>query len=47
MLDRTLGGAVLVGSAKGGVDIEELAESSPEDRHKVWVCVMCVCVMCV
>lgn len=34
VLDRTLGGAVMVGSPKGGMDIEELAETSPNDIHK-------------
>ena len=34
VLDRTAGGVVLVGSPRGGVDIEELAETAPEAIHK-------------
>jgi len=35
LMDRSYNGPVLVASTEGGVDIEEVAESSPEKIHKV------------
>ena len=35
LLDRAYGGAVLMGSPMGGVDIEEVAEKHPEQIHTV------------
>jgi succinyl-CoA synthetase beta subunit len=34
LLDRTEGGAVLIGSPDGGVNIEEVAEETPDRIHK-------------
>lgn len=34
LLDRTAGGPVVVASSRGGMNIEEVAEKSPEDIHK-------------
>jgi len=34
LLDRTVGGAVLIGSPDGGVNIEEVAEATPDRIHK-------------
>lgn len=35
LMDRAYQGPVIVGSPKGGVDIEEVANSTPEHIHKV------------
>jgi len=35
LMDRSYQGPVIVGSPKGGVDIEEVAKSTPEHIHKV------------
>lgn len=35
VMDRAFGGPVLVGSPEGGVDIEEVADSTPEKIFKV------------
>ena len=35
LMDRTFPGPVIVGSPKGGVDIEEVAKNTPEHIHKV------------
>ena len=35
LMDRGYQGPVIVGSPKGGVDIEEVAEKTPEHIHKV------------
>ena len=35
LMDRSHGGPVLVGSPEGGVDIEEVAEKTPEKIIKV------------
>ena len=35
LIDRTYGGPVLIGSPQGGMDIEEVAESSPDAIFKV------------
>lgn len=37
LMDRTFQGPVIVGSPKGGVDIEEVAKNTPEHIHKVAV----------
>ncbi|KAL9959399.1 hypothetical protein ACROYT_G032721 [Oculina patagonica] len=37
LMDRDYQGPVIVGSPKGGMDIEEVAESTPEHIHKVAV----------
>lgn len=37
LMDRAYQGPVIVGSPKGGVDIEEVAEKTPEHIHKVAV----------
>ena len=44
VMDRTHQGPVLVGSPAGGVDIEEVAATSPEKIHKVKCVCVCVCV---
>jgi len=36
LMDRASGGPVLVGSPKGGMDIEAVAEETPEHIFKVW-----------
>jgi succinyl-CoA synthetase beta subunit len=42
LLDRAYGGAVLMGSPMGGVDIEEVAEKHPDQiftvRKKIFFC---------
>lgn len=35
LMDRTFGGPVIVGSPAGGVDIEEVAEKTPDKIIKV------------
>ena len=35
LMDRSYQGPVIVGSPKGGVDIEEVAKNTPEHIHKV------------
>ena len=35
LMDRAYQGPVIVGSPKGGVDIEEVAKNTPEHIHKV------------
>lgn len=35
LMDRSFNGPVMVGSPRGGVDIEEVAESHPEAIFKV------------
>lgn len=35
LIDRTYGGPVLIGSPQGGMDIEEVAEKSPDAIFKV------------
>jgi succinyl-CoA synthetase beta subunit len=37
VVDRASGGIVLMGSTEGGVDIEQVAEETPEKIHKVYV----------
>jgi succinyl-CoA synthetase beta subunit len=37
VVDRSSGGIVLMGSTEGGVDIEQVAEETPEKIHKVYV----------
>ena len=34
-MDRASGGPVMVGSPMGGMDIEEVAETDPDQIHKV------------
>lgn len=40
LMDRTFQGPVIVASPKGGMDIEEVAKTTPEHIHKVilYVC---------
>ena len=40
VLDRAMQGPVLVGSPDGGVDIEEVAASTPEKIFKVYTLVL-------
>jgi succinyl-CoA synthetase beta subunit len=49
LMDRGAGGAVMVASEEGGMDIEAVAERSPEKIHKViyqiplpLLCVNCI-----
>ena len=37
LLDRALGKPIVMASAEGGMDIEEVAENTPEAIHKIWV----------
>ncbi|QDG54453.1 ADP-forming succinate--CoA ligase subunit beta [Persicimonas caeni] len=37
VVDRASGGIVLMGSTEGGVDIEQVAEETPEKIHKIYV----------
>lgn len=37
LLDRTLGRNVMIYSTEGGMDIEEVAEKTPEKVHKEWI----------
>ena len=37
LMDRGFGGPVMVGSPKGGMDIEEVAEKEPDAIYKVRV----------
>ncbi len=37
LVDRERGRPVLVSSARGGVDIEEVARDHPEEIHRVWI----------
>ncbi len=37
VIDRASGGVVIMGSTEGGVDIEQVAEETPEKIHKVYV----------
>ena len=37
LLDRESKRVAIMASSEGGVDIEEVAEKSPEKIHKVWI----------
>ena len=37
LMDRSYNGPVIVGSPQGGMDIEEVAEKSPEAIFKVYI----------
>ncbi|MFP4601006.1 MAG: ADP-forming succinate--CoA ligase subunit beta, partial [Persicimonas sp.] len=37
VIDRASGGVVIMGSTEGGVDIEQVAEETPEKIHKVYI----------